>query len=130
DQEPELTGRIEPIPNRGYVQQFARSFDIVGGEVLLNGKMKDHAVSIHAQYKPETGLESSNSTDVVVKLDVEGTAEHLKLTLSSEPAMSEAEIVNYIATGRSSVGPPTSTSSSQNSSLLRDIGLSTLTGPA
>ena len=40
--EPELYGRIEPVPNRGYVEQFARSFDITGGEVLLNGKMKDH----------------------------------------------------------------------------------------
>src|SRR4029077_18267781 len=119
--------------NRGYVQQFARSFDVVGGEVLLNGKMKDHAVSIHAQYKPESGLESSsssNASDVVVKLDGEAPVEHLKLTLSSEPAMSEAEIISYIATGHSSVGPPNNNSSSQNSSLLRDIGLSQLTGPA
>jgi autotransporter translocation and assembly factor TamB len=128
--EPELFGKIEPIPNRGYVQQFARSFDISGGEVLLNGAMKDHAVSIHAQFKPENGLESASSTDVVVRLDVEGTPDHLKLTLSSEPPMSEAEIVNYIATGHSSAAPPTSTNSSSNSSLLRDIGLSQLTGPA
>ena len=128
--EPELFGKIEPVPNRGYVQQFARSFDIIGGEVLLNGKMKDHAVSIHAQYKPQTGVESENSTDVVVKLDVEGTPDHLKLTLSSEPAMSEAEIVNYIATGRSTVAAPSTTTSSSNASLMRDIGLSALTGPA
>jgi autotransporter translocation and assembly factor TamB len=128
--EPELFGKIEPIPNRGYVQQFARSFDITGGDVLLNGKMKDHAVSIHAQFKPESGVESQSSNDVVVRLDVEGTPDHLRLTLSSEPPMSEAEIVNFIATGRSTAANPTSTNSSSESSLLRDIGLSQLTGSA
>jgi autotransporter translocation and assembly factor TamB len=128
--EPALFGKIEPIPNRGYVQQFARSFDITGGEVLLNGAMKDHAVAIHAQFKPESGVESQSSTDVVVKLDVEGTPDHLKLTLSSDPAMSEAEIVNFIATGRSSAAPPTATNGTSNSTLLRDIGLSQLTGAA
>ena len=128
--EPELFGKIEPIPNRGYVQQFARSFDIVGGEVLLNGKMPDHAVSIHAQFKPESGVESDNSNEVVVRLDVEGTPEHLRLTLSSEPPMSETEIVNFIATGHSSVASPSATTSTTNSSLLRDIGMSQLTGPA
>ena len=128
--DPELYGKIEPIPNRGYVQQFARSFDIVGGDVLLNGKMKDHAVSIHAQFKPESGVESQSSTDVVVKLDVEGTPDHLRLTLSSEPPMSETEIVNFIATGRSSVASPTATTGSSESSLIKDIGMSQLTGLA
>jgi hypothetical protein len=92
--------------------------------------MKDHSVAIHAQFKPETGVESENSTDVVVRMDVEGTPDHLKLTLSSEPPMSETEIVNFIATGRSTAASPTATTSSSNSSLLRDIGLAQLTGPA
>ena len=122
-EEPELFGRIEPIANRGYVEQFARSFDITGGDVLLNGKMKDHAVNIQAQYKPRSDTESSSS-DVIIHLDLQGSADKLKLVLSSEPAMSDAEIVSYIATGRapSGVGPPGSTSS--DASLLRDIGLS------
>src|SRR5262245_58536631 len=129
-EEPELFGKIEPIPNRGYVQQFARSFDITGGEVLLNGKMQDHAVSIHAKFKPESGVESENNTDVVVRLDVEGTPDHLKLTLSSEPPMSEAEIVNFIATGHSTAASPSATTGTSNSSLLRDIGMSQITGLA
>jgi len=129
-QDPELFGKIEPIPNRGYVQQFARSFDITGGDVLLNGKMKDHAVNIHAQFKPESGVESQSSTDVVVKLDVEGTPDHLRLTLSSEPPMSETEIVNFIATGRSTVASPTATTGSSEASLMKDIGMSQLTGLA
>src|SRR5262249_7248985 len=123
--DPTFYGRIAPIPNRGYVQQFARSFDITGGEVLLNGRMSDHNVAIHAEYKAQSSIES-NSSDVVVRLDVEGTPDRLRLTLSSDPAMSEAEIVNYIATGRSSATPSTTDPNAQNTSLLRDIGLSQL----
>jgi len=67
---------------------------------------------------------------VVVKLDVEGTPDHLKLTLSSEPPMSEAEIVNFIATGRSTVASPSATTGSSEASLLKDIGMSQLTGLA
>jgi autotransporter translocation and assembly factor TamB len=127
--EPELYGRIEPVPNRGYVEQFARSFDIVDGEVLLNGKMKDHTVDIQAQYKPPTSSESTES-DITVNLEVTGTTEKLALTLSSEPAMSEAEIVSYIATGHSVADKPGTTSNEQASSLARDIGLSQVTGVA
>jgi translocation and assembly module TamB len=128
--EPELFGRIAPIPNRGYVEQFARSFDIVGGEVLLNGPMNAHRVDIQAQYKPNSDTESG-SDDTVIKLDVQGTIEKLSIVLSSEPAMSEAEIVSYIATGHS----PTvdrmgtgSNSNDKNSSLATDIGLSQIAG--
>jgi hypothetical protein len=125
--EPELFGRIEPVPGRGYVEQFARNFDITGGEVVLNGKPKDHTVNIQAQYKPPSSSESDES-EVVVHLAVEGTADQLKLTLSSEPAMSDAEIVNFIATGRSRVDP--STSGAQGSTLAKDIGMSQVAGVA
>jgi translocation and assembly module TamB len=125
--EPELNGRIEPVPQRGYVEQFARNFDITGGDVLLNGKTKDHQVNIQAQYKPPSTSES-NESEVTVQLAVQGTADNLKLTLSSEPAMSDAEIVNFIATGRSRVDP--STSGAQGSSLAKDVGLAQVSGVA
>jgi translocation and assembly module TamB len=128
--EPHLTGRIEPIPGRGYVEQFARSFDITGGEVLLNGAMKDHAVDLQAQYKIPT-LSESDESDVTINLDVEGTPEKLKLLLSSEPAMSDAEIVSYIATGRAPVGvASTGTTTGGEANLARDIGLAQITNLA
>src|SRR4030095_3892174 len=84
--EPELFGRIAPIPGRGYVEQFARSFDITGGEVLLNGPMKDHRIDVQAQYKPPSSSESDED-ETVLKLDVEGSIETMSLTLSSEPPL-------------------------------------------
>lgn len=127
--EPELFGRIAPIPNRGYVEQFARSFDIVGGEVLLNGPMTAHRVDIQAQYKPSSDTELGGD-DTVIKLDVQGSINKLSLVLSSEPAMSEAEIVSYIATGHSPTVDRMGTGSSSNdkSSLATDIGLSQIAG--
>ena len=44
--------------------------------------------------------------------------------------MSEAEIVNYIATGNSPVDHSSSSSSDANTSMLKDIGLSAVTGGA
>src|SRR5262249_10924437 len=104
------------------------SFDITGGEVLLNGPMKDHRVDISAQYKPPSSSESDES-ETTIQLDVEGNIDKMKLTLSSDPPMSEVEIINYIATGHSAADkskPPSS--AEQASSLAKDIGLSQVTG--
>jgi len=122
--DPLLFGRIEPLPNRGYVEQFARSFDIKGGEVLLNGAMKDHRMDLQAEYKPPSSSESDED-ETVINLDVEGSPEKPKLVLSSEPPMSEVEIVSFIATGQS---PDKPANGEQSSSLAKDIGLSQVTG--
>jgi len=121
-----LFGRIEPVPGRGFVEQFGRSFDITGGEVLLNGPMQDHTVDVRTSYRARSQAPSSAESDVVVHLDVQGTAEHLSLTLSSEPSLSETEIVTYIATGRDPTAAQTGTVTGRSdaTALARDIGLS------
>jgi len=126
----ELFGRIAPIPNRGYVEQFARSFDITGGEVVLNGPMKSHRVDIQAQYKPSADTEDSED-DTVIKLEVQGTVEKMSIVLSSDPVMSEAEIVSYIATGHSPTvdrGKSSGSTTSDSRALATDIGLSQIAG--
>src|SRR6185436_5119198 len=98
-------------------------------EVFLNGPMKSHRIDIQAQYKPSTDVEESDD-DTVIKLDVQGTVEKMSIVLSSEPAMSEAEIVSYIATGHSPTvdrGKSGSTSSDSRG-LASDIGLSQIAG--
>lgn len=124
--DPELVGRIEPIPGRGYVEQFARSFEITGGEVLLNGPMDLHRVDIRAQYKPPSE-QSESDPKTLISLQLVGPVNDMRIKLSSEPPMSEAEIVNYIATGRSSADWAHN-SGEQTSSLAKDIGLSQVTG--
>jgi autotransporter translocation and assembly factor TamB len=104
--EPLLTGRIAPTPRRGFVEQFARQFDFAeGGEVKLNGALKDHDIDLKAIYKIEDRDESGES-QVVVRLDIQGRIDQLKLILSSDPPMDQTEIVDYIITGQSSRSAP------------------------
>ncbi len=126
--EPDLTGRIAPVPGHGYVEQFARKFDFTGGEVLLNGPMTSHTVNIQTTYKrASTG--DSGGDDVIVKLDVTGQIDKLALTLSSEPAMSPTEIVSYIATGQTKAEMATDpSSSSTTASIAAQTALAQVTG--
>jgi autotransporter translocation and assembly factor TamB len=125
-----LAGRLEPTPRRGFVEQFGRTFDLAGGEVLLNGGMKAHTMDIRADYGNRGGGSSSGESDVIVHLDLQGRFDEMRLILSSEPALSETDIVNYIATGRTPTARVGGTQDSQSSaaSLGRDIGLSQVTG--
>src|SRR5258705_7273971 len=88
--------------------------------------MKSHQVEIQAQYKA-TSQSDSDESKTVVKLDVDGTIEKLSLVLSSEPAISEDEIIDFIATGRTRNQPA---SASSDANLAKDIGLSQVTGLA
>ena len=100
--EPLLVGRIAPVPGRGNVEQFARQFDLAGGEILLNGDMKSHLLDIKAEYKVPSGTEETRSK-VVVHLDIQGRIDKLKLILSSDPPLDQAEIISYIVTGQTTL---------------------------
>jgi translocation and assembly module TamB len=128
-QEPELFGRIEPVAGHGYVEQFGRTFDIAGGEILLNGDMNDHTVDLRAEYKTRSSSGSGES-DVVVHLGVTGPVDKLRLALTSDPPLSENDILTFIATGRdpTAVQTSSSTSGSGTASLAADYGMSQLTG--
>ncbi|HET9952501.1 MAG TPA: translocation/assembly module TamB domain-containing protein [Candidatus Eisenbacteria bacterium] len=97
--EPLLVGRIAPVPGRGNVEQFARQFDLAGGEILLNGDMKSHVLDIKAEYKVPSGTEETRSK-VVVHLDIQGRLDRMKLILSSDPPLDQSDIVSYIITGQ------------------------------
>ncbi len=124
--EAELYGRIEPVPGHGYVEQFARRFDFSGGEILLNGPTNRHTVDIQTTYKSASAGDGDGS-DVVVRMDVTGRVDDLKLTMSSEPAMSPTEIISFIATGRtrSDISSGTSTTAS---TLAAQTALAQVTG--
>lgn len=128
--EPQLVGRLEPLPGRGYLEQFGRSFALTGGEVLLNGPMSSHTLDIRAQYPSERDAMSREGNDVVVHLDLQGTLEKMRLVFSSEPPLSETEIITFIATGRS---PTTRTGQSQDlgseaANLGVDMGMAMVSG--
>ena len=128
--EPLLVGKLEPLPGRGYLEQFGRSFALTGGEVLLNGPMSSHTLDLRAQYPSERDAMSREGNDVVVHLDLQGTLEKMRLVFSSEPPLSETEIITFIATGRS---PTTRTGQSQDmgagaANLGVDMGMAMVSG--
>lgn len=125
----ELQGSIAPAPRGGYVEYFGRTFEIVGGSVQLNGPMDEHTADIRTEYKVRPPL-GSGDPEVVVKLDVQGRGDQFSVALSSQPPLTETEIISYVTTGRS----PTTSSANGAShgddalALATDIGLSQLTG--
>jgi len=129
--EPDLFGHVEPVPGRGFVEQFGRSFEFVGGQVLLDGPKTALAFRIRTEYgRSGGGFLAGGGSGVVVHLDLEGGLEEVQLILSSEPPLSETEIVSYIATGRTPTtrGSGSPSLGSDVAQFGRDIGLSTVTG--
>lgn len=91
-------GRIEAVPRRSWVEQFGRRFSIREGIVELRGTAAETRIDVEAAYE----VPSSNDTEAeaTITLDIEGTLDDLSLTLGSDPAMENADIVSYLATGR------------------------------
>ena len=93
-----LYGTLEPVEGRSYVAQFGRRFTVSEGELTFNGPPQRLRMNIQTQYVvPSTG--DPNAAEVTINLGVSGTPEHIQLVLSSDPQMSNSDIISYIATG-------------------------------
>jgi translocation and assembly module TamB len=93
-----LYGTLEPVEGRSYVAQFGRRFTVSEGELTFNGPPQRLRMNIQTQYVvPSTG--DPNAAEVTINLDVTGTPDRIRLVLSSDPQMSNSDIVSYIATG-------------------------------
>lgn len=93
-----LYGHVEPIAGRGYVDQLGRRFDIKSGEIDLNGDILATQLRVNTEYKTPPSQDSGQSP-VTVTLDVTGRPDQLKLEFSSEPAMTQSEILATIVNG-------------------------------
>ncbi|HEX6807645.1 MAG TPA: translocation/assembly module TamB domain-containing protein, partial [Gemmatimonadaceae bacterium] len=93
-----LYGTLEPVEGRSYVAQFGRRFTVSEGELTFNGPPQRLRMNIQTQYiVPSTG--DPNAAEVTINLDVSGTPDRIQLVLSSDPQMSNSDIISYIATG-------------------------------
>jgi len=105
----EVTGQLaargdlqEPLP-------FGRLDVRPGGKLFLQGReftVRDGAMTYSGSWNPELALNadavipSVEFRDYRVRVSAEGTIEKPGLTFSSEPSLSQQEIVSLIATGR------------------------------
>jgi len=94
-----VIGTVETLPERSYFRQFGRRFAVQEGELTLTGDPSEFALHMDAQWEVPSHS-NPDEAEVVVNLGVDGSAEDLELTLSSEPTMDEADIVSYLATGK------------------------------
>lgn len=96
---PELEGTVRVVEGRGFVEQFGKRFELASGTVDFHGAPADADVDLRARYTiPSRG--NPDDAEATILLGVEGTTQELRLTLSSDPPMENADIVSYIATGR------------------------------
>ncbi len=78
------------VGDNGTINQFGRRFAISTGRVRFNGLPADVEVTGRAIYE---------INDVSIHVDARGDSAGLSVTLGSEPAMSEADIISYLAVG-------------------------------
>ncbi|PSQ83893.1 MAG: hypothetical protein BRD44_02920 [Bacteroidetes bacterium QS_7_67_15] len=97
EQDLQLFGSIEAVPERSRVVQFGKRFDIESGMVTFNGNPADPRLKLEAQYNVEAYRSRGN--EVTITLSVRGRPDDLEFELGSNPSMATTDILSYIATG-------------------------------
>ena len=92
-------GKVEPVPGRGVLELYGREFRLQEGEITLAGPAETVTLDVTAQYQVLTQADPGDE-GILIDVQASGRADSLELEFSSEPAMSEDDIVSYIVTGR------------------------------
>ncbi|WP_245771923.1 translocation/assembly module TamB [Rhodothermus profundi] len=99
-QDLQLFGTIEVIPERSYIVQFGKRFEITEGTLAFNGPADDPELTLKARYVVPS--REDQASQVTILLAVSGRLDRLKLEFTSEnPAGLELpDIISYIVFGR------------------------------
>jgi len=98
-EEMKFFGNVEPIPGRGELDLYGRSFQLTEGDIALRGTVDDITLDVTAQYQVPTQSDP-DAEQVVIDVRATGTPDSLDLEFESEPSMPQEDIVSYIVTGR------------------------------
>jgi translocation and assembly module TamB len=98
-EEMQFFGQVEPIPGRGEMNLYGRSFKLVEGTIALQGAPEKTMLDVTAQYQVPTQGDPDDE-DVLINVDAKGRPDSLDLEFSAEPSMPEEDIISYIVTGR------------------------------
>ena len=82
-------GRLSLVGGR--YKAYGQDLDIERGELIFNGPLDNPALDVRAIRR---------TTDVVAGIQLSGTPSQLRSSVFSEPALSEAEALSYLLTGR------------------------------
>lgn len=92
-------GQVEPVPGRGEMDVYGRTFELVDGSINLQGPAEATTLDVTAQYQVPTQGDPDDE-DVLINVQATGQPDSLKLDFSAEPSMPEDDIISYILTGR------------------------------
>ncbi len=92
-------GHVEPVPQRGTIEFSGRQFRLTGGDINLSGPVDSTKLDVNASYQvPTQG--GGNDEGVLIDVHAKGRLDSLGLDFTSDPAMSQDDILSYIVTGR------------------------------
>ena len=110
-QEPQLFGTVRVLPERSYIRQFGRRFNIVtdpsksANTLTFNGPTLDPLLDLAADYEVRSRRDSDD--DLTISLLIKGRLDDLETELNcydtarnEECTLNTADLISYIATGR------------------------------
>jgi translocation and assembly module TamB len=92
-------GEVETVPGRGSLELYGREFSIQEGDITLAGPPENVTLDVTAEYQVPTQADPGDD-GILIDVNATGRPDSLKLAFSSEPTMSEDDIVSYIVTGQ------------------------------
>ena len=94
----QFMGKVEPVPGRGSLDLSGRTFRLTGGEINLDGPVDSTRLDVTAEYQvPTQG--GGEDDGVLITVAAKGRLDSLGLEFSSDPTMSQEDVLSYIVTG-------------------------------
>ena len=96
--EMQFVGKVGPVPNRGTLDLSGRTFRITSGDIYLDGPVDSTSLDVNAEFQVPT---QGGGTDegVLISVAAKGRIDSLGLDFTSDPSMSQEDILSYIVTG-------------------------------
>jgi translocation and assembly module TamB len=124
-QEMEFYGQVTPVPGRSSIDISGREFRITEGDVSLEGPVDSARLDVSAEYQvPAAGNADDNG--VIVTVHAVGHPDSLGLDFSSDPSMSQEDILSYVVTGRPASDNPLAGSDAGGGSIGEQVAYGTL----
>jgi translocation and assembly module TamB len=98
-EEMQFFGQVEPVPGRGELDLYGRTFQLTEGEIALRGPVEATTLDVTAQYRVPTEGDP-DAEEVVINVHTTGRPDSLDLKFEADPAMGQDDIISYIVTGR------------------------------
>ena len=126
-QDMQFFGQVEPVPDRGTLELSGRQFRLSEGDINLAGPIDSTKLDVTASYQvPTQG--SGEDEGVIIDVHARGRLDSLGLEFTSDPSLSQDDILSYIVTGRpASDNPLFEGSGTGGGNVGEQVALGTLT---